>query len=183
MRNLGENPGTSRGLARKAALSAGLAALLTLGATAMQALAGIAAAPPEMTCIRYAGSADVIRNATGGVIANLSDRDSLFVFCPVVRRSESRLVSASWVGVVDEHPHQDVTCRLWTIYLHGTGGFSGSMAPWSRSSGFGPALQILETGRPPYANALSHYFFECEVPPAFGGSTSLIVSYAVSEDD
>jgi hypothetical protein len=118
--------------------------------------------------IRSDGQAE---NATASAIT---------VVCPV-ERIVTPVVSTTLSGVVnvvDQHPTSDVCCQL--VSLNGASGTRIQSSPVC-SQGSSSASQSLNLGQIVDPYSYSHFFIQCDVPPAQTASTSRIQSYQTTQ--
>lgn len=113
-------------------------------------------------------------------IANPSTTTTMYLDLPVVNDTNTAIES-SWVNVLDRHGTAGVSCALNTVYWNNTHDtFFGSWGAKHTSINFGNDVQTLNTGTLP-GGVARHIYFSCEIPPAYSGKLSHIVSYSVDE--
>jgi hypothetical protein len=154
-----------------------LAAAFAVVTGASRAQAGDAKLYPGSMCVRWSGTTTPSYNVSA--IGNPSSSSWLYVDCPVIKDAINGRPESATVQTVDMHYSADVSCNL----LSGLRWFN-RYAAWSSGArqtrgtdSFGARLSF----GPVSANADSHYFFSCRIPPQYSGGTSYITSYRVDE--
>lgn len=151
---------------------ASLLALFMVIAGALPALADDGKAYPGSMGVRYSGTSNY------GVIGNPSANSQLYLYLPVIR-DLSGGINQSWVRVIDQHYSSDICCTLCSRYRCGCG-WCGWTSPRKCSFGSGCHEQVLLPGGVD-TNSISHYYFNCRIPPKYNNNTSSIISYYVRE--
>ena len=132
---------------------------------------------PGSMCIRVTGGGGIPTISDGG-IGNASSTSTMRLECPAIK-DQAFNIDSGWVLVYDRHFSQAVKCSL-----HSRSPIYASISPVVSSVG-GSATGPSETLRFGWRGGLSisRYFYSCEIPPAFNGAISYLVSYHVEEQE
>jgi hypothetical protein len=156
-------------------------------------LAGIAIQPahaadqkvfPGSMCVRYAGPGLTVEPLDNSSIFNNSGSAVMRVDCPIMKTRPRTGLSRVWVRVIDQHPTQNVVCRLVNSIRSGSN-WSQRLGPSRQSSGNSPNRQSLQAAPvnpvDGWASELGHWYVSCSIPPLSSGRRSHIINYWVDE--
>lgn len=140
---------------------------------------------PGIMCVKSSGSGGTVANQWGGGISNNNWRNSLDIYCPVIKDVMRRGIQGGKIRVWDTHYKQDIVCQLFSHRFE-DGGQVVAMTPAMKTSGSNTLQDLTELRfRPPapqaHTNRNSHYWFNCKLPPTYNGLASYVSSYSVTE--
>ena len=134
--------------------------------------------PGAMGYAMYGASSRVYK--TSGTLQNNDSTNSLFVGLPVVHDATEDEVDHAYIGVIDQHPTQNIKGRLW---IKQTNIWWSSPSDSSRGHSYSDQLlhfgDVIETSE--WGGGRRQYYFQVSLPPKYNGKASKIYNYHIKE--